>query len=132
MGRFCQAGARRGEHKFAQLNSAQSQHAVGNFLEAFAAAFHDDDFEAIVVVEVDMCCGQNHSPRRMLHFGELLSEIGHVMVVDQGQGSNNRIVRPNLVGEKRLANQIPKSLRPIGVATLSNELIKDLEKFFIE
>jgi hypothetical protein len=76
-----------------KCHTAQGQHSLGNGLKVFAAAFHDDDFQAVMLVEMDVNGGKDHGSGQVLHFRQLLRGFGDVMVLDDGQGADHRLVR---------------------------------------
>ena len=93
-----QACAGVGQDKFPQLDSAQSQHAVGHRLQVFAPALHDDDFQAVIVIEMNMGGRKDHCARGVLHLSQFLRQIGNVMVVHKGQRAYHLLVRFNDFG----------------------------------
>src|ERR1017187_4218894 len=99
-----------GQDEFTQLHSAQGQHAVRHRLEVFAFALHDDDFKAVMMIQMNMRCRKDHCPRSVLHFSQFLRQIWNVMVVIQGQGADNRLVRFNDFSQQRLTDKIAERL----------------------
>ena len=102
------------------------------FLESLAAALHDDDFEAVVVIEVDVGGGENHSAGGVLGIGQLLREIRSAVIVDQRQGADDRLVRVDVVGKKRLADEIADGLGAVFVAASCDQAVKFFEEIFVE
>jgi hypothetical protein len=67
---------------------------------------------------------QDHCSSRMLNLGQLLREIRNVMIVDQRQRSDDRLVRFNNRRKQRIAYQIPESFGAIAVSALGNEPVE--------
>src|ERR1035437_8880325 len=69
------------QHEFSEFDSAQSQHAVCNRLNLLASTLHDDDFQAVMMIQMDMRGREHPGPRRVLYFSQLPREVRNVMVV---------------------------------------------------
>jgi hypothetical protein len=63
-----EAGAGVGHDELAQFDPAQSKHAVCHRLEVFASAIHDDYLKAVMMIEVDVRCRQDHGTGMVLDF----------------------------------------------------------------
>jgi hypothetical protein len=46
-----------------------------------------------MLVEMDVNGGKDHGSGQVLHFRQLLRGFGDVMVLDDGQGADHRLVR---------------------------------------
>jgi len=77
---------------FPCLTPRMAQHTVGYNADFLAAAFHDDHFEAKSSSMVDVSRRENHVMCKVLGLCELLGEIREVMIVDQRQSSNHRLI----------------------------------------
>jgi hypothetical protein len=65
------------------LHAACCQEALGRFADTIARAGQHDDFETVVVVEVNMKRGTDGIAEVVLHRREPLGEIANVMIVDE-------------------------------------------------
>jgi hypothetical protein len=120
------------QDQLSQLDSAQSQHAVGNRLNVFASTLHDDDFQAVMAIKMDMRGREDHGACVVLNFSQLLREIGNVMVVNKRQSADHRLVRFNDLRQKRLTYKIAEGLGAIRITALGNEPIEFLQQIIFE
>ena len=61
--------ARSGQNKFSMFHSTQAEHAIGHCPDLLTSALHDDHFQAIQFVEVNVGRRENHVVRKMLRLG---------------------------------------------------------------
>src|ERR1035437_6626843 len=106
------------QHEFSEFDTAQSKHPVRDRLDLFASALHEDDFQAVMMIQMDMRGGEHPGPRRVLHFGQLFREIRNVMIVHKRQSANYWLVRLDGFGEKRFTDQIAECLGTVRVTAL--------------
>jgi len=59
-------------------------------LNVFAASLHDDDFQAIVVIQMHVRSRQNHRPRCVLTLCQFFGKIRNMMVVQKRHGAHHR------------------------------------------
>jgi hypothetical protein len=121
-----------GEDELAEFHAAQGEDAVGDCLQFSALALHDDDFEAVVMVEVDVGRGEDHGSGAVLNVGELLGEIGDVVVVDQGEGAYDGLIRIDVFFEKGAADEVADGLGTVLVTAFGDKAIELLEEVSVE
>jgi len=112
------------QDELSEFDIAQGQHAVGNCLKVSAAALHDDDLQAAMMIKMNMRDRRNHRTGGVLNFGQLLGEIRDVMVVDKRQSADYRLVRFNARSKMRRANKIAERLGAVRVTVFGNEPIE--------
>ena len=69
----------------------------------------------------------------MLHGGEPVRKHAHMMIVDQRQCAHHHAIR--FLGglfNQRFANEVAKSLGPVGIAALLNMFVESCEKVGID
>ena len=71
------------------INSPKAQDAVGKIPDLSTAAFHYYDFQAIVMIQVYVHRRKHFTAKLMLRLHKFLSEIRPVVVVDDGQSSDD-------------------------------------------
>jgi GTP-binding protein len=102
----------------ALFHPARREHLVGRALHDVGGPAHDDDLEAVIVVEVDVHGGTHRVPEAVLNLGELLREVAHVMVVDERERRDARLALAHLLLRHLGAHEIPQDLgagRPSGL-----------------
>jgi hypothetical protein len=99
-------------------HAARCEQLVRHALKLVASTAHHDDLHAAVLVEVHVKGRTHLIPQLVLELGELLGEIAHVMVVDEGQGGDGRATARNLDADDLGSHEIPQDLRsrhaPVG------------------
>lgn len=106
------AGVRVGDDvDSAVCHAARCEQLVRHALKLATSTPHHDDLHAAVLVEVHVKRRAHLIPQLVLKCGQLLGEIAHVMVVDEGQGGDGRAaacdLRPNHLG----SDEVPQDLR---------------------
>lgn len=88
---------------------------------------HDDDLEAVVVVEVNVESGVHFVAERVLEVGEALGQVADVVVVDERERSDRVATGANFGASNFGANEVTKKLgsRP---ASFLDELVEILEE----
>jgi hypothetical protein len=61
----------------------------------FLRTLHDDDFQTVLMIEMNVCGRQHCGPRVMLHLGQFARNVGNVVIVDKSQGAHDWLVRGN-------------------------------------
>ena len=85
------------------------------------------------MVEVRMAGRDDQFVILVLEFGQLLGDAVGVMVVDEGDGADDRRVGcGGALGNQAIANQIAESLGAVGVAAARDGAVKTLEEIRIE
>ena len=112
----------------AMFNSPQTEDPISQAPNLPAAAFQDDHFEAMVVVQMHMRSRENLAGRRMLGFNQLCREIGLVVVVHHGQRSHDHLVFFSRLFHQMFANKVPYGLRPVLISLAANGRVEPLEK----
>ena len=102
-------------------------------LNASRLAVDDQHFKTGIVIEVRVTRRDHQVVVLMLHLGQLLSDSGGVMVVDQSDGADNgRFRRGGMLAHQPVADQVPECFRPVRVAALFNGAVEPLEEIGIE
>lgn len=127
-----QGGAGICEYEFAEFHAAHGKHAVCDFADFVSAAFHDDDFKAVVVIEVNMRRGQDDCAAMMLNLGEFLREVGYMMVVDEGECAYDGLVGVDRLGEQGLTDEVADSFRTVAIASFADEAVKLFQQIVFE
>src|SRR5208337_2526803 len=110
------------------FNSPQAQDPISQALDLPTAAFQDDHFEAMVVVQVHMRGCQSLACGLMLGLNQLGREIRLVVVVNHGQRSHDHLVFIGRLFHQMLANKVPYGLRPVLISLAVNGRVEPLEK----
>lgn len=74
------AGSR--HHQLSVMHTAQAQNVVSQLLQVATVTLHDDHFQTVVMVQMDMGRGEHLVVRVVLNLDEFVGEIGAVMIVD--------------------------------------------------
>lgn len=113
------------------LNAAHGQHVIGHVLDLAAAALHDDHFETIVVVKVNMRRRQHVAMGLMLHLIELVRQTGTVVIVNHGKRGDDRFVLVDRLSNQALAYQIANRFRTVLVAAACNDAVELPQQVFL-
>jgi len=106
--------------------------AVGDGLDFLARATQDDDFEAVVVVEVDVEGGDDGVVVLVLGLSQFFGEKPDMVVVDHGQRADDGLgggfdLRLIQFGPDEVAD----SLAAVGIAALGDEIVKGFQEIGI-
>jgi hypothetical protein len=104
-------------------DAPRREESLRRLLQPVGASAHDDDLEAAVGVEVNVHRRPNLVAELVLHLGDALGELAHVVIVNDGGACEGvdppRRERPNDVG----ASEIPQCLGA-SAAPLADELVE--------
>lgn len=109
------------------------EQSIGHLTNAVGSPAHGEDFETVVVIEVDMQRGDDQVAVVMLDVGEQVQQMRFVMVVDQCDGAGDFVVAKLLLMFDELsAYHVGHGLRPIFVAFGAHQLIEITREFLVE
>jgi hypothetical protein len=117
-----------GDDESPVLDTPQAQQMVTELPNVSGPAFHDDNLQAIVVVEVNVGSGQDHRLSVMLGRNKFLRELGPMVVVNHGQGTDNGSVFIGFLLNQILAYEVSNGLRAVLIAFSANGLVEPLEE----
>ena len=120
-----------GVYDLAVFHTSDRNHLFRQFTHFPAFSSKDDNFEAVVVVQMDVSGGHNKSSVVVLQFGQLVSQIMDVMVVNQcdRRGDLFPVTRPFILHE-RIPHQISDRLGTVGIPLLGNRSVETLQQIF--
>lgn len=104
------------------LHPARREHALGGFFQHVRRAAHDDDLEAVVVVEVHVHRGANGVPEAVLELGQPLGEVADVVVVHEGEGSDGGLAFSHLLLGNLGPNEVAEDLGACRPARLDDRV----------
>jgi hypothetical protein len=97
-------------------DAAGADHAVRHLFQLVRAAAHDDDFEAVLVIQMDVHAGPHLLTQIMLQRGEAFGQLADVVVVDQRDGCEGRHSFVERGAAHLGARQITQELRTVAAA----------------
>ena len=115
------------------LDALGADQRIGDLAHRRRLTANDQNFEAMVVIEMNVQRGKNDVMKIVLNVGELFVQISHVVVIDQRNRANHAAVGgfPHFFHEL-VADQIAKGLRPVGIAALSDQMIELIQEVGID
>ena len=114
-----------GDGELAVLDAFSGDELVGNLLDGPGLAAHGQDFQAVVVVQVDMQRGDDDVVVVVLDVGESGLDVLLVVVVNQGDGAGDVTVPVVLaVFDKLVPNHVGHRQRPVVVALLAGHPVE--------
>ena len=116
------------------LHAFDADQGIRDFLDLRAFAFHDQHFEAVVVIEVDVHPCQDMALEIMLDMSELPREIAHVMVVHERNGCDGLLVGLSgpFLADELIADEIAERFRSRGILTTPDNLIEVVKQVMIQ
>jgi hypothetical protein len=78
------------QDEFPVLDALRRDEHIRHFLDVGRPALHDDDFETIIVVQVDVQSGKDRPVIFVLKSRQFFPEQTNVMVVEQRHGAHHR------------------------------------------
>lgn len=70
----------------ALIDAFERQDPAGDVLKVVRAPMHDNHFQTVIVVEVDVKGGADAATEVVLELGEFLAQVPYVVIVDQREG----------------------------------------------
>jgi hypothetical protein len=77
------------DYQLAVFHSAQAQYSIGQVSYRAAAASHNNHFQAVVMVQMNVRRGEDLAARVVLCLHQLLRQIRAMMIVNDRQGSDD-------------------------------------------
>jgi cobalt/nickel transport system permease protein len=115
------------------LHTFRADEDVGYLSHIAGLASHHQNFQAVVMIQMDVERGKNRAMKIVLDVGELVAQHPDVMVVHQRDGADYRAVgRFRLLANQFVAYQIPERLRPVGVSPFADQLVELTQKIGID
>jgi hypothetical protein len=114
------------------FDAAQAEDAVGEVLEGAAPAFHDHDFQTIVMIQMDVRRGKDAAACMVLRCDEFLGEIRFVVVVDDRKRAHHNLVFIDVPFDQVLANQVADRFGAVAVAFRCDRFIERREQLALE
>jgi len=105
---------------------------IREFHDILYAPLDSDDFEAMVVVKVDMLRGNDQFLIVMLEIGYLAQEFPRVVIVDIGDGACDVSARLPLLVKQLLPDHVTDGLRAIGVFPAADPVIEFFQQGFFQ
>ena len=103
-----------------ELDSFDADQRIGDSPHILRFPFHHENLQAVVMIQVNVHRRKNVVMRFMLHVGELVAQHPDVMIVNQGDGSDHRLVgRFRGLSDQLIPYQIAEGLRAVRVAPLA-------------
>jgi hypothetical protein len=122
-----------GHDQTAVLHAFQANQPVSELGDGGGLAVHDEDFEAGVVVEVGVACGDDELVAGVLQLGEFFADSPGVVVVDNGDGAHHGgCVVGGPLGYQAVSDEIAEGLGSVGIAQPRDEIIEAFEEVRIE
>jgi len=111
------------------FDSFSANQGIGHLADFGGAAAHDQNFETVIVIEVNVKGREDGVMVIVLDGGEFARELADVMIIDEGYGSDYVTTGsfPGLL-DKFFPDEIAKGFGTVGVATAGNQLIKLLKQ----
>ena len=114
-----------GDGEFAVFDAFGGYQFVGDFLDRAGLSSDDEDFEAIVVVEVDVEGGNDDLVMVVLDVGKRRLDVLFVVVVKEGDGAGDFLGAEVLaMFDERLAHLVGDGQRTVLVALLLDHFVK--------
>ena len=115
------------------LDALGADKSVGEALDLARLAAQDHDLEAVVRVEMDVKRRQDRLVMGVLMLGELVAEVGDVVVVDQRDRADRLgLADAPLLLDERVANEVANRLRPVHVALLGGVCVETRQQTLVD
>jgi hypothetical protein len=107
------------------LNAFGADQLLGNRLDCLGDSLNYKYLKTVIVIEVDVECGEDLLMMLVLHIRKLLAEHADVMVIHQSNGANYLAIGrlPSLLNQF-LANQIAECFGPVGITSGGNQFVE--------
>lgn len=105
-------------------NAALLAEGVRQVADVFRAAFHHDHFGADVMAQMHMRGGQYMVMAVVLNVGDLLAQFALVMIIDQGDRTENFGSFLPLFGDDFIPDQVSDVFRPVFILRFLNHFLQ--------
>jgi len=110
------------------FDAFKAEELIGKRFGLRAASFEDDDFQAVVMIEMHVRACQHLTLIIVLRGNQLLRQLRLMMIVDQRESGNDDLVGEDIFRDKVIAYDVANRLRPIAVAFLLDHSVKPFQK----
>lgn len=107
------SGGRHGQ--FSMHHAFGADQGIGQGFDAGAFPADDDDFQAVVMIQVHVGIGNDERTEPVLRVGEVADQIRFVMIIHQRNGSDRFPVVVPLLSHELIPDEIPDGFGPVGV-----------------
>jgi hypothetical protein len=114
------------------LDTFNRFHHVGKFCNFPRLTSHGNNFEAVVMIQMDVLGRNNYLLKIVLEIGNFVEQVFPMMVIDERYRPGYIIAFLPLFLYEFLPDEVPECLRPVRVVTLSDIAIKLIEKCLVE
>ena len=108
------------------LNALSGFQLPVKLLDDLCLPFRDDDFQAIVMVKVNVLAGKYSVMVVVLNVEETGNQTAVMVIIYQRDGAGNFTVFPPLLPDEFLPDQVPDRLGTIGVFSSVDVFVKTL------
>src|ERR1035441_5931829 len=124
---------RGGDGQASVFDAFRADQHVGHLPHHGALASHHQNFQAVIVIQVNVERGEDGVMEIVLDAGEFLAQQAHVVIIDQGDGAHHLRVRrfPRLF-DQFLADQVAKGFGAVRVTAPPDQLIELLQQSAID
>lgn len=114
-------------------NAFRADQQIRKLLYLLRAAFYDKNLEARVVIEMGVCCGDDHVVMIMLQVHQFFGKQPRVVVVDERYRSHDICFRRfDGRAHQPIANEVTECFRPVGIALFRDETVKACQQIGID
>jgi hypothetical protein len=114
------------------LDAFHADESIRHLLDLGPFAFHDQDFQAVIMVEMHVHARQHEFMKSVLKIDEFLRERRHVMIVNERDRSHRLLILIPLLSDQIVPNQIAERLGSIRVLLPRNVPIEVIQEMMIE
>jgi len=115
------------------LDALGTDEGVGNLLDGAGLTAHDQNFQAIVVIEVHVQSGEDGAVEFVLQVDQFIAQHAYVVIVNQRDGAHHAAIGGlgHLLDEL-VADQVAEGLGSTGIAALFDEAVEFVEEVGID
>lgn len=121
------------QYQLAVFDTFDTDQFIGNLFYHQNRATNNQHFEAVMGIKMNMQRGNYLIMMGMLMIGQFIGKITHMMVIDERHRADGLLILSSatFLNERR-PDQVANGLGTIHITLLFYQLIKILQKFFIQ
>jgi hypothetical protein len=119
--------------ELAVLNSLGRNQFAGNLVHLVAAAADDNDFQAVMFIEVNVQAGIHGHMSLMLHLRQEIAQVMDPVVINEGDDADNFGIRlPDLLLNQVVPDQVADRFRAVLIALTADASIESVQQILLQ
>jgi hypothetical protein len=127
-----QPPARRCHGKLAVLDALDADQRIRDFLNLRALPLHDQDFQAVAMIEMHVHAREHERVKSVLNGNEFLCQRRYVMIVHERDRPDRLLILIPFLPDQIISDKIPERFRSVRVLLPRNMTVEIIQEMMVE